>query len=40
MERLRMFFHGKRFYLLIAILPEDEIDNAETNNYFNSFVAK
>jgi len=40
MERLRMFFHGNRFYLLIAILPEDEIDNAETNNYFNSFVAK
>ena len=40
MERLRMFFQGNRFYLLVAILPEDEIDNAETNNYFNSFVAK
>jgi hypothetical protein len=40
MERLRMFFQDNRFYLLIAILPEDEIDNAETNNYFNSFVAK
>jgi hypothetical protein len=40
MERLRMFFQGNRFYLLIAILPEDEIDNAETNSYFNSFAAK
>jgi len=40
MERLRMFFHGNRFYLLIAILPEDEIDSAEINSYLNSFVAK
>jgi hypothetical protein len=39
-ERLRMFFNENRFYLLIAILPEDEIDSTETNNYFNSFVAK
>jgi hypothetical protein len=39
-ERLRMFFHENRFYLLIAILPEDEIDAAETDNYLNSFAAK
>ena len=39
-ERLRMFFQDNRFYLLIAILPEDEIDAAETDNYLNSFVAK
>ncbi len=39
-ERLRMFFQNNRFYLLIAILPEDEIDAAETDDYLNSFAAK
>jgi hypothetical protein len=39
-ERLRMFFQNSRFYLLIAILPEDEIDSAAINNYFNSFAAR
>lgn len=39
-QRSRMFFHGKRFYLLLALLPEQEIDSAVVNNYFNSFVLK
>lgn len=39
-ERLRMFFRENRFYLLIAVLPEDEVDSAETNKYFNSFAAQ
>ncbi len=38
--RLRMFFHGRRFYLLLAVLPEEEIDTSAINNYFNSFVVK
>ena len=40
MQRLRMFFHNRRFYLLIAVLPEDEIDTPTINNYFDSFVVK
>jgi len=39
-ERLRMFFHGRRFYLLLAVLPEEEIDTPVIDNYFNSFVVK
>ena len=39
-QRLRMFFHGRRFYLLLAVLPEREIDTPAINNYFNSFVVK
>lgn len=39
-ERFRMFFVGKRFYLLLAVLPENEVDTPQVNNYFNSFVAK
>jgi hypothetical protein len=39
-ERMRMFFHGKRFYLLVAVLPEDKINTPEIDNYLNSFVAK
>ncbi len=36
-ERIRMFFVGKRFYLLLAVLPEDIIDTAAIDNYFSSF---
>ena len=36
-ERIRMFFVGKRFYLLLAVLPEDIIDTAAVDNYFSSF---
>jgi hypothetical protein len=39
-QRLRMFFDGRRFYLLLAVLPEKEIDSQSVNNYFNSFVLK
>jgi hypothetical protein len=39
-ERARMFFHGKRFYVLLTVLPEAEINAPEVNGFFNSFVAK
>jgi hypothetical protein len=39
-QRLRMFFDDRRFYLLLAVLPEGEIDAPAINNYFNSFVLK
>jgi hypothetical protein len=39
-QRLRMFFDDRRFYLLIAVLPENEIDSPAINNYFNSFAVK
>jgi len=39
-QRLRMFFDDRRFYLLLALLPADKIDTPEIDNYFNSFVLK
>jgi len=39
-QRLRMFFDDRRFYLLLAVLPEEEIDTPVINNYFKSFVVK
>ena len=39
-QRLRMFFHDRRFYLLLAVLPENEIDAPAVNNYFDSFAVK
>jgi len=39
-ERIRMFFVGKRFYLLLAVLPEDIIDTPAVDKYFDSFTAK
>lgn len=39
-QRLRMFFDGRRFYLLLAVLPEKEINSPTVNNYFDSFVLK
>ncbi len=38
-QRFRMFFHGKRFYALLAVLPENVVDTAAIDKYFNSFVA-
>ncbi len=38
--RFRIFFHGKRCYMLLAVLPENEINSAAINAYFDSFVAK
>jgi hypothetical protein len=39
-ERLRMFFREKRFYLLVAVVPEEDVSSTAVNNYFNSFTAK
>ena len=39
-ERLRMFFHGRRFYLLLVVLPENEINAPAVDNFLNSFVIK
>lgn len=36
-ERLRMFFLGRRFYMLLAILPEDIINTPAVDKFFNSF---
>jgi hypothetical protein len=38
--RFRIFFHGNRCYMLLAVLPENEINSFAVDNYFNSFVAK
>lgn len=39
-QRFRMFFHDNRFYMLLVVLPEDQINTPEINNYFNSFAFK
>ncbi len=39
-QRLRMFFQGRRFYLLLVVLPGEEIDTPAIDNYLNSFVVK
>lgn len=36
-ERMRMFFDDKRFYMVLAVLPEDEIDSVAINKYMYSF---
>jgi hypothetical protein len=38
--RFRIFFHGNRCYMLLAVLPESEINGFAIDNYLNSFVAK
>lgn len=38
--RFRIFFHGNRCYMLLAVLPEAEISSFAIDNYFNSFAAK
>jgi hypothetical protein len=38
--RFRIFFHNNRCYMLLAVLPENEIGSFAIDNYFNSFVAK
>jgi hypothetical protein len=38
--RFRIFFHGNRCYMLLAVLPENEVNSFAVDNYFNSFVAK
>jgi VCBS repeat-containing protein len=36
-ERLRMFFIGRRFFMVMAVLPEDIIYTAPIDKYFESF---
>ncbi len=36
-ERLRMFFVGRRFYMLLAVLPEDIVSTPAVDKFFNSF---
>jgi VCBS repeat-containing protein len=36
-ERLRMFFIGRRFYMLLAVLPEDIVNTPAVDKFFNSF---
>jgi len=38
--RFRIFFHRNRCYMLLAVLPENEVNTFAIDNYFNSFVAK
>ncbi len=39
-ERFRMFFQGNRMYMLLVVLPEEEIDTPAINNFLNSFSFK
>ncbi len=39
-ERARMFFHGKRLYVVIAIIPATEADSDSINKFMGSFSAK
>lgn len=39
-ERARLFFNGKRLYILIAIVPSTEVNSDEINKYMSSFTAK
>lgn len=39
-QRLRMFFDDRRFYLVLAVLPENQITTSVVNKYFDSFVIK
>lgn len=38
--RFRVFFQGNRCYMIVAVLPENEINSFAIDNYFDSFVAK
>jgi len=39
-QRYRMFFNNDRFYMLLVVLPEDQINTPEINKYLNSFSFK
>lgn len=38
--RFRVFLHGKRSFILMAVVPENEVYTSSINNYFTSFSAK
>lgn len=37
--RFRVFFNGNRCYILMAVLPENEVYTSPINKYFTSFTA-
>lgn len=37
-QRFRTFFLGRRFYILLAVLPESEVNTPMINRFFDSFV--
>ncbi len=37
--RFRIFFHGNRCYMLLAVVPQDQVNTFPINDYFTSFVA-
>lgn len=39
-QRFRMFFKDGRFFILLVVLPEADIDKPEVSNYLNSFSFK
>lgn len=36
-QRFRMFFVGNRFYALLAVLPEEDVDKPEISQFLDSF---
>lgn len=36
-QRFRMFFIGNRFYALLAVLPEEDVDKVEISEFLDSF---
>lgn len=38
--RGQMFFHGKRFYLVLAVLPGNQIRTEAINKYLDSFTVR
>lgn len=39
-QRFRMFFKGNRLYMILAVLPEEQVSLPEIDKFFNSFVLK
>lgn len=39
-QRFRMFFQGNRFYTVLAVVPETEVNSEEITKYLNSFDLK
>lgn len=39
-QRFRMFFKGNRFYNILAVVPEEQVNSAEITNFLTSFTFK
>lgn len=39
-QRFRMFFQNNRFYMILAVLPEEQINSKEVTDYLNSFTLR